>query len=60
VHDGVGFERLQLFEGTMEGSLDAGAMAGEMVELILEVVVRQEILVSGAGAELGFHVAVTS
>jgi hypothetical protein len=44
-HDGVGLEHLQLFEATMEGSLDAGVVAGETVELALEVVVGQEILV---------------
>ena len=41
----------------MEGSLDARVVAGKTVELILEVVVGQEILIRGAGAELGFHAA---
>jgi hypothetical protein len=41
----------------MEGSLDAGVVAGQTVELVLEVVVGQEIPVSGAGAEFGFQTA---
>jgi len=34
VQDGIGLQGLQFFEGTVEGSLDAGVVAGETVELI--------------------------
>ena len=41
----------------MEGSLDAGVVAGEPIELILEFVVGQEVVVGRAGTEFGFHAA---
>ena len=41
----------------MEGSLDAGVVAGEPVELSLEFVVGQEVVVGRAGTEFGFHAA---
>ena len=57
MHNCVGLQRFQLFEGTVEGSLDAGVVAGETVELLLEIVVGQEILIRGASAELDFDAA---
>ena len=41
----------------MKGSLDAGVVAGEPVELILEFVVGHEVVVGRASAEFGFHTA---
>jgi len=57
VNNGVGLQNLQLLKATMEDSLDAGVVAGETVELDLEVVVGQEVFVRGSGTEFGFHAA---
>ena len=60
LNNGIRLKGLELFEAAVEASLDAGLVAGKPVELVLEVVVRKEILNGGLAAELGFHAADTA
>jgi hypothetical protein len=57
LNNGICLKGLEFLEAAVEASLDAGLVAGEPVELVLEVVVGKEILVGGLAAELGFHAA---
>src|SRR5205807_9937056 len=54
----IGLERFQLFERAVKGALETRVMAGETVELFLEIVVGEERSVGiVAGAELCLHLA---
>src|SRR5579864_7898652 len=55
---GGGLQGLQFLEAAVESALDAGLMAGQAIELGLDLVVVEQVEVGGcAGAELGFHAA---
>ncbi len=57
LEEGIRLQCFQLLEATMEGTLDAGLVSSETVEFNLKVVVREQIAVLEAGAQLGFHAA---